>query len=52
MGGDVIHGEDYTGNGRLANFRYGSYVSDAVRRSGADFKNFGNFGTAWGMWAE
>lgn len=50
LGGEPIKNTDYTWIARVSEFRYGSFLSQVVRRdNGQKLKYLNNFGTGWGM---
>ncbi|VDO92916.1 unnamed protein product [Soboliphyme baturini] len=48
-GHEAISGSEYTGLGRITNFRYGLDLASAIRRS-KNFVFFNSFGVGWGYW--
>lgn len=50
LGGEPIKNTDYTWIARVSEFRYGSFLSQVIRRqNGQKLKYLNNFGTGWGM---
>jgi alpha-amylase len=50
---EAVQGDDYVGNGRITNFRYGSDLCTAARRKpGGNFEYLDDFGTGWGYWPD
>lgn len=47
-GGEAISSEEYVGNGRVTEFRYGKYLGEAFRGNN-QLKYLNNFGEGWGM---
>jgi len=53
LGGEPITGSEYTGLGRVSEFKYGMHLSNAIfKRNGQKLSYFKNFGQAWGMLAD
>jgi len=48
LGGEAISGEEYTGIGRVTEFRYGKYLGEAFRGYN-QLQYLNNFGEGWGM---
>lgn len=50
MGNEPIKGSEYTGLGRVTEFKFGIHISNAVtKRNGQKLSYFKNFGQSWGM---
>ncbi|CAF0865526.1 unnamed protein product, partial [Didymodactylos carnosus] len=50
LGGEPIKNTDYTGMGRVSEFKYGKFLSEVVKKKfGQKLKYLSNFGTGWGM---
>ena len=53
MGGEPIKNTDYTGLGRVTEFRYGMKLSEVVnKQNGQQMKWLKNFGVGWGFIAD
>ncbi|XP_027210307.2 pancreatic alpha-amylase 2a5 [Penaeus vannamei] len=48
LGGEPIKGTEYTGNGRVTEFKYGKYLGEAFRGSN-ELRWLSNFHEGWGM---
>ena len=49
MGGEKIKSTEYTGLGRVTEFKYGKFLGDVIRKNnGQKLKNLENFGEGWG----
>ncbi|KAK3867220.1 hypothetical protein Pcinc_027298, partial [Petrolisthes cinctipes] len=46
--GEAISGQEYVGNGRVTEFRYGKYLGEAFRGYN-QLTYLSNFGEGWGM---
>jgi alpha-amylase len=50
LGGEAITSNDYTGHGRVTEFKYGKYLGDVFRKLGGQQLSYlRNFGEGWAM---
>ncbi|XP_064626202.1 alpha-amylase-like [Lineus longissimus] len=50
LGGEPVKGTDYTGSGRVTDFRYGMFLGQVIRKqNNQKMKYLKTFGPSWGM---